>query len=73
MSITLASPAERAARAPMTLIAPQRVDPLLARAQRLWPDDDRNQREWLRAVRLVRTTSRGWLLDNPRSRSAGAA
>jgi hypothetical protein len=47
------------------LVAPARPDPLLLRAQRLWPDSERNQREWLRAVRVVRSTSRGWLLDRP--------
>lgn len=45
-------------------------DPLLARAQRLWPDDERNQREWLRAVSVVRKTTRGWRLDNPVKREA---
>ena len=35
------------------------ADPLLARAQRLWPDSDRNQREWLRAVGVVRRSKRG--------------
>jgi hypothetical protein len=38
---------------------------MLQRAQRLWPDSERNQREWLRAVRVVRATGRGWLLDRP--------
>jgi hypothetical protein len=47
------------------LLLPARPDPLLQRAQRLWPDSERNQREWLRAVRVVRSTSRGWLLDRP--------
>ncbi len=42
---------------------PARPDPMLQRAQRLWPDSERNQREWLRAVRVVRATARGWLLD----------
>lgn len=44
---------------------PARPDPMLQRAQRLWPDSERNQREWLRAVRVVRATGRGWLLDRP--------
>ena len=44
--------------------------PLLSRAQRLWPDSERNQREWLRAVSIVRKTSRGWRLDNPLTREA---
>lgn len=29
-------------------------------ARRLWPSDKRNQREWLRAVAVVRQTSGGW-------------
>ena len=49
-------------------LAPVRPDPLLERAQRLWPDSERNQREWLRAVGVVRRTSGGWLLDNPTRR-----
>ena len=43
--------------------APAKRDPLAERAARLWPDSERNQREWVRAVRLVRATQRGWLLD----------
>lgn len=27
------------------------------------PTDRRNQREWVRAVRVVRATSKGWLID----------
>jgi len=37
--------------------------PMAERAARLWPDSPRNQREWLRAVALVRKTRRGWLAD----------
>ena len=48
------------------------VDPLLARAQRNYPDNDYLQREWLRAVRLVRRTTRGWRLDNPAGRTTCA-
>ncbi len=33
------------------------------RAIRLWPDDERNRQEWLRAVDVVRSTQGGWLLD----------
>ena len=36
---------------------------LRARARKLWPASPRNQREWLRAVRLVRSTKAGWHLD----------
>lgn len=40
-------------------------DPMVQRAARLWPDSPTNQREWLRAVGVVRRTRRGWLLDQP--------
>ena len=39
------------------------------RAARLWPDSPRNQREWLRAVAVVRRTSQGWLLERRITRS----
>jgi hypothetical protein len=39
------------------------ADPLALRAARLWPDSPALQAEWMRAVRVVRSTSRGWLLD----------
>ena len=49
---------------PLRLLPSTRaVDPLLARAQRLWPESDRNQREWLRAVAVVRKTTGGWQAD----------
>jgi hypothetical protein len=35
------------------------------RAQWLFPDNEYMQREWLRAVAVVRSTKRGWLLDHP--------
>jgi hypothetical protein len=39
-------------------------DPSLQqRAARLWPDSPALQAEWLRAVEVVRSTSKGWLLD----------
>lgn len=41
---------------------PQR-DELQQRAARLWPDSDYLQREWLRAIAVVRRSSSGWLLD----------
>lgn len=47
----------------MRLISQPSVDELSQRASRLWPDDQRNAREWLRAVAVVRSTDRGWLLD----------
>lgn len=55
--------------APMRLVeARTPVDPLLARAKRLWPDNDYLQREWLRAVRVVRKTAGGWNLDRQAGR-----
>lgn len=44
-------------------------DELQQRASRLWPDSDYLQREWLRAVRVVRQTGGGWLLDRRIARS----
>ena len=38
-------------------------DELQQRAARLWPDSDYLQREWLRAIAVVRRSSSGWLLD----------
>jgi hypothetical protein len=38
---------------------------LSLRAVRLYPDSPYLQREWLRAVAVVRSTSRGWHLDQP--------
>jgi hypothetical protein len=37
-------------------------------AQCLYPHDAYLQAQWLRGVRLVRTTAHGWLLDPPRPR-----
>jgi hypothetical protein len=34
-------------------------------ARELYPDNTYLQQQWLRAVRLVRTTVRGWLIDVP--------
>jgi hypothetical protein len=33
------------------------------RAGELFPGDEYLQQQWLRGVRLVRTTARGWCLD----------
>lgn len=48
--------------------APAARHPLVERAERLWPDGephaDHNRRAWLRAVRVVRSTRRGWLVDH---------
>lgn len=38
---------------------------LETRAEKLWPDNPRNQTEWIRAVGVVRSTKRGWDLDKP--------
>ncbi len=54
-TLTLATPKKAPA---------ERVDPLLARARRNYPDDEYLQREWMRAVALVRKTKRGWVLDD---------
>lgn len=40
-----------------------KADPLTTRAARLYPDAPYLQREWLRAIAVVRATSAGWLLD----------
>ncbi len=40
-------------------------EPLAARAARLYPDSPALQAAWLRAIGLVRGTTRGWLLDHP--------
>jgi len=41
---------------------------LTAQAARLWPESPRNQREWIRAVCVVRATRGGWLLDTNQPR-----
>lgn len=43
---------------------------LAERAARNYPDDPYLQREWIRAVGVVRRTSRGWLLDRRAPRVA---
>lgn len=53
----------RAHRADTPPIGTKSRADLLAVAQRLWPDDRALQAIWLRAVRIVRRTSRGWLLE----------
>ncbi len=40
-------------------------DGLQIMAARLYPYSEALQAEWLRAVSVVRGTSRGWLLDKP--------
>lgn len=43
---------------------------LIERAQRLWPDSQELQRRWLQAVRQVRSTKAGWVLDRRAVRHA---
>jgi len=45
------------------------ADPLVQRAAKLWPDDPPMQFRWLRAVAVVRSTRRGWLLDRLQPRT----
>lgn len=45
---------------PADVLILRRPDPLLARAQRNYPDS-----EWLRAIAVVRNTRIGWRLDRP--------
>lgn len=56
----------RTACAALLRAAPAEPDDALeAHAAALYPNDAYLQRQWLRGVRLVRTTARGWLLDPP--------
>ena len=41
-----------------------------AKAARLYPHSEHLQREWVRAVSVVRRTHRGWVLDQPVTRRA---
>ena len=43
---------------------------LAERAARNYPDDPYLQREWMRAIGVVRRTTRGWLLDRRAARVA---
>lgn len=45
---------------------------LVAMARRLWPDDRWLQAEWLRAVRRVRRTAEGWILERRLAREDAA-
>lgn len=47
------------------ILRPQRLTRDGERAARLWPQSPALQHEWLRAVAVVRSTSRGWLLERP--------
>lgn len=52
---------------PVPLLPPAPPSPLMQIALKLWPDHldnaERNRREWLRAVGVVRGTANGWQLD----------
>ncbi len=54
----------------LQVVAPQARHPMAQRAARLWPESPALQREWLRAVSVVRCTRRGWLLDQPQPKGA---
>lgn len=41
-------------------------------ARRLWPEDRMLRLTWLRAVRRVRQTSRGWIVERHVSRQEAA-
>lgn len=58
----------RRLRAPIT----PKADGLEQIAARLYPADAYLQAEWVRAVRVVRGTSRGWLLDRPTPKAGHA-
>lgn len=52
-------------------LLPPPADPLEERAVTVWPDHlpgaQRNRKEWMRAVKVVRRSAKGWLLDLRRS------
>lgn len=52
------------------LCAERRACQFRETAARLYPDNEYLQTEWLRALQIVRQTSRGWLLDQPMERRA---
>lgn len=46
------------------MIQPIEPDPdLVALSAKLWPDSTKLRAEWLRAVAVVRSTTRGWVRD----------
>jgi len=47
---------------------PQDTQELADIAARLYPRDLALQAEWVRAIRTVRATSQGWVLDRPITR-----
>ena len=58
VALTLYSPLAAAA-----CLTPPASTALQQRAARAYPDSPALQAEWLRAVRVVRASRRGWLLD----------
>lgn len=51
---------------PLRLVALHELrHPLQQRAERLYPSNFYLQREWLRAITVVRSTRLGWKLDKP--------
>jgi len=50
-----------------------RPSALQQHAARLWPDNEQLQREWMRAVRVVRSTRRGWVVDADQHQQRRAA
>lgn len=44
---------------------------LAAAARRLWPDSRPLQATWLRAIRMLRRTSHGWVLERGHGRLDG--
>lgn len=58
----------RRLRAPIT----PKADGLEVIAARLYPDSAYLQAEWIRAVQVVRQSSRGWLLDRPTPKASHA-
>ena len=56
--------------APPLVIPSHQGQSLWFTAMRLYPDNDYLQREWMRAVIVVRKSSKGWLLKRKVKRNA---
>ncbi len=67
-ALTLYSPLAAAA-----CLAPPAITALQQRAALAYPDNAYLQVEWLRAVRVVRASRRGWLLDGNVAKEARRA
>ncbi len=48
------------------------INPLFAKARSLYPASPELQREYVRAIEVVRNTSRGWVLDKKVTRNDDA-